>query len=377
MGTAVKKPAVGANVPPPPPGWLGLTVIQKSRCVNLKDVLSYELSSVPLSLANPDGTLAKTTKVSLFHSLEPMIPMVSVCSLNSPVIFDGMVLLQKIPPNLKTFGEISDYLLRKILSGSANTAYFVTDHYLPRSIKSMERNRRSMIGTIRVIPKRRDQPKPKQFQRFLTNADNKLDLIKFLVNEWSTNDSHVTVFKDKTMFITLEAKAYSIKVFRGSMKIDPVPELESQQEEADTKMFLCAAHASSWRFESVKIVTVDSDVAILSIYYQKRLDLSIHLEMGTGTKTKLFDIKNNEIDDDLQEILPSLHALTGCDSTSCFNGIGKIKSKTVLMSDERFVDAAKLLGESDEVSNDVEEIIEEYVCRLYGSSLQSVNEARY
>lgn len=354
-----------------------LMVIQKSRCVHLKDVLCYELSSVPLSLANPDGSLAKTTKVNLFHSLEPLIPMISVCSPNSPVIFDGMVLLQKIPPNLKTFGEISDYLLKKILSGSANTAYFVTDHYLPHSIKTMERNRRSMVGTIRVIPKRRDQPKPKQFQRFLTNAENKLDLIKFLVSEWSTNDRHVAVFKDKIIFITVEDKAFSIKVSRGSMKIDPVPELESQQEEADTKMFLCAAHASSWGYESVKIVTVDSDVAILSIYYQKRLDLSIYLEMGTGTKTKLFDIKNNEIDDDLQEVLPSLHALTGCDSTSCFNGVGKVKSKTILMSDERFVAAAKLLGECDEVSNDVEGIIEEYVCKLYGSSLTSVNQTRY
>ena len=100
--------------------------------MNLKDVLGYELSSVPLSLANPDGTLAKTTKVNQFHSLEPLI---SVSPSNCPAIFDGMVLLQKIPSNLKTFGEISDYLLRKILSGSANSAYFVTDHYLPHSIR--------------------------------------------------------------------------------------------------------------------------------------------------------------------------------------------------------------------------------------------------
>lgn len=94
--------------------------------------------------------------------------------------------------------------------------------------------------------------------------------------------------------------------------------------------------------------------------------------MGTGTKTKLFVIKNNKIDDDLQEVLPSLHALTGCDFTSCFNGIGKVKSKSILMEDERFMDAAKLLGELDEVFNDVEDILEEYVCKLYGSLLTSL-----
>ena len=36
----------------------------KSAGIDLKDVLSYELASVPLSLANLDGTLRKTPKRS-------------------------------------------------------------------------------------------------------------------------------------------------------------------------------------------------------------------------------------------------------------------------------------------------------------------------
>ena len=39
-----------------------LLVAVKNRDINLKEVLSYELCSVPISLAHPDGSLRKTTK---------------------------------------------------------------------------------------------------------------------------------------------------------------------------------------------------------------------------------------------------------------------------------------------------------------------------
>ena len=162
------------------------------------------------------------------------------------------------------------------------------------------------------------------------------------------------------------------------MRVDPVPELQSKQEEADTKMFLCAKHAASLGFESVNIITVDSDVAILSLYYQRRIDLSIYLEFGTGRKTSLFDIASNDVDDDLKEVLPALHALTGCDSTSCFSGQGKAKCLKVLLSDDRFVDVAKLLGEDTELSLSVREVLEEFICHLYGIKYESdINLARY
>ena len=68
---------------------------------------------------------------------------------NCPQKLDGMVLLQKLPKILKTFGDISDYLLMKLLDGSTRVAFFVTDYYLEDSIKSMERDSRSAYGTIR------------------------------------------------------------------------------------------------------------------------------------------------------------------------------------------------------------------------------------
>ena len=66
------------------------------------------------------------------------------------------------------------------------------------------------------------------------------------------------------------------------------------------------------------------------------------------------------------------------DSTSCFTGQCEIKSLKILKSDGRFVDAAKLLGEYLELSPTVEEVLEEFTCRLCGvKEYSEVNNARY
>ena len=76
--------------------------------------------------------------------------------IGSAQIYDGMVLLQqleKVP--LATFGDVSEYILRRILSHNALTTYFVTDQYIDGSIKSYERERRAQSGTIRINIERR------------------------------------------------------------------------------------------------------------------------------------------------------------------------------------------------------------------------------
>ena len=355
-----------------------LLVIQKSRNVSIKEVLSFELSPVPLALANPDATLSKTAKSKLFTSLSEFIDIIATVPINTAKIYDGMVLLQKIPPTLETFGDLSDYLLKTIMHGSCRVSFFVTDHYLPKSVKSMERDRRSNIGLLRMIASRRDQPRPKQFDKFLRHSSNKLDLIKFLVNDWSTNNQHALILNEKEVYVTCEDKAYCITASRGLVSKTPVPDLSCQQEEADTKMFLCSQYAAHLGFDSVKIITVDSDVAILALYFQTQLEVSIYLEMGTGSRTKIFNIASNTIPDTVKKALPALHALSGCDSTSCFNGLGKVKCLKVMQSDERFLDAASLVGEDKNLSSTVKEVLEEFVCKLYGAKQDvEINEARY
>ena len=129
--------------------------------MDLKEVLEYELGSLPFSLANFDGTLKKCAKSNLFNHLEVSMPVCEDEPFRTPKIYDGMVLLQKLPPMLQTFGDVSDYLVRKILQGSARIAFFVTDYYLDNSVKSMERDRRSATGSLRMSVMRQEQKMPK------------------------------------------------------------------------------------------------------------------------------------------------------------------------------------------------------------------------
>ena len=99
-------------------------------------------------------------------------------------------------------------------------------------------------------------------------------------------------------------------------------ELSSQQEESDTKMFLAARYAFELGFERVNIISIDTDVAVLAVYYQSILDGKIFLEYGTATNVQKFDISSNSLNESLVKALPGIHALSGCDSTSCFSGKG-------------------------------------------------------
>ena len=127
-----------------------LLSIQRTRNIDLREVMRYELGALPLSMANCDGTLRKTQKSKLFKHLETTFSEVENLPANCPKIFDGMVLPQKLPPALNTFGEVSDYLLKMILHGCSRVAFFVTDFYLEDSVKSMERDRRLASGSLRI-----------------------------------------------------------------------------------------------------------------------------------------------------------------------------------------------------------------------------------
>ena len=74
---------------------------------------------------------------------------------NSPKIFDGMVLLQKLPRKQVT--NVSDNLSANIASGTSRVFFFTTDYYLNWSVQTIERDRRSTYGTIRIKVMKKEQ----------------------------------------------------------------------------------------------------------------------------------------------------------------------------------------------------------------------------
>ena len=99
--------------------------------------------------------------------------------------------------------------------------------------------------------------------------------------------------------------------------------LSSEQEEADTKLSLCAQFAFDIGFERVidfDIIAVDTGVATLGMYFQSMPNGKIYLQYGISLAKTLYDLSENSFDRSLVRALPGLHAFRGCDTTSCFEG---------------------------------------------------------
>ena len=65
-------------------------------------------------------------------------------------IVDGMVILQQLPTELARFGHISDHILHRVTMEQSRIIFFVTDRYVPSSIKSIEREVRGNLGKFKL-----------------------------------------------------------------------------------------------------------------------------------------------------------------------------------------------------------------------------------
>ena len=74
-----------------------------------------------------------------------------------------------------------------------------------------------------------------------------------------------------------------------------------------------------------------------------------------------------------------LHALTGCDTVSAFNGKGKVRPMKLLLKSPDFCDVLSKLGELWEVTEELVENIERFVCAIYGNrkKIAKVDEMRH
>ena len=121
-----------------------MAVISYSRNLDMKEVLSHPLGSIPWSLATADGTLRKTNKAVLSNNLEKESTPSEEIPENSSCIIDAMSLVQKIKGKQKTFKEVAETLFRKAMSEkvSCNRVDLVFDVYKEKSIKNAERRNR-------------------------------------------------------------------------------------------------------------------------------------------------------------------------------------------------------------------------------------------
>jgi len=113
--------------------------------------------------------------------------------------------------------------------------HIVFDQYWDVSIKAEERAcRGSLSASLEVKIHGPSTPVPKQWEKFIPNPQNKINLYDFL-SESFCNLERQQLPPDKTLFIGGGFKDGRWAVMVGSGHCEDVNDLESNHEEADTR----------------------------------------------------------------------------------------------------------------------------------------------
>ena len=54
------------------------------------------------------------------------------------------------------------------------------------------------------------------------------------------------------------------------------------------------------------------------MYLQSSIQEEIYLDYGTSAELAIFNVSGNSLEKEMVNALPGIHAISGCDSTSCF-----------------------------------------------------------
>ena len=299
-----------------------LLLVAKSRDVDLQNVLSYCLGAYPLSLASVNGSLLKTVKSRLADLLEresgnPYVDLTHIPDDNA-LIVDAMAVVQCLKGNWKTFGDFADsvfkFLMKLAQDCRALRLDFVADQYPALSIKNTERARRASQGVQQVHIYGQEQNIPKQWKKFLSSGENKESLLEFFIKHWKSYKSR-QFDSVSVLYATSKDKCYVYHPNRSGddpVRTDSFPPLDSNHEEADTRLLLHAKHAAS-TYDTVIIRSPDTDVLVLCTAMQQFIVKDVHMMTGSGNKFRCIHINTicEELGDNTCKCLLGFHAFSG------------------------------------------------------------------
>ena len=166
------------------------------------------------------------------------------------------------------------------------------------------------------------------------------------------------------------------------MTTTAVASMRNEHEEADTRIVLHLQYINDQRPEANVVVRCnDTDVLIILIHHMKRFSIKVWMDTGANADntrhyidvTKLYKALPS-----MAEVLPAIHAFTGCDYTAAFMRKGKVKPYEKVEAQEVYRDFFFKFGQNIILPEGVVEEAERFVCMLYGKpKLSKLSEARY
>ena len=183
--------------------------------------------------------------------------------------------------------------------------------------------------------------KPRDWKTFLSNADNKRQLISVLLKVWGS-DKLAYKLKNRHVICIREGDAFLLPSEDGKKtEIIEIQELSSSQEETDSRVILYCRYGKNIGYIYIRVKSPDTCLFFILLHYaQSFTETTILYETGKGTKKRLINMNNiaEKFSQEECSALLGLHAFTGCDTCSAFKGIGKIKPIKVLQKNAKFND---------------------------------------
>ena len=228
----------------------------------------------------------------------------------------------------------------------------LSDQYHQNSIKTGTRaKRRTTLCKTRTIINSKDVKLPRNWNSFIEVDENKSNLTQFLSDELEKEvhpDGQEVVISGG--FDDLE------KVV--STGRNDVSHLQADHEEADPQILLHLADATNKGYERLIFQCRDTDVLLLLLAFTQQLSQEIWLKSGTKKKPRYIKVHKIKLPQEILKGSLAFQAVTGCDTTSQFTGIGKRFSWKVFHLLHK-------LGDDEMLKEFILSSVEQFVCRLY------------
>ena len=178
------------------------------------------------------------------------------------------------------------------------------------------------------------------------NISNKQDLIALFASYLKSESS---VSRNIPVYFNKKDESWCVRQGIPSRLAD------CNHEEADTKMMVFALREDT----DVVIVARDTDVLILMIYiYAKRkITSNLYMKYAAGKYANIGKIVEY-LGIDLSLKLVHIHAVTGCDTTSYFYGVGKMKVLNKCKKEPKLLSLLNDLGAADGLPAQYKDIVE-------------------
>ena len=310
-----------------------------SACVNgppQQSVFAHELATVAPALFHDDGSMCKSQKSQLAKHLIQMNPDVCTKDYNKsvPKVIDGCALIHQIPwPKVGTMGNVCELYISVVKRGRDEQVltWVIFDSYEIKTTKDSEQKRRKLHhAQAPDILVSVQTPVPRNKTAFLANMKNKQNFIKLL----------------------------------GTLLEEAGIPVKHAGEEGDADVVIVHKVLQlAQEYKEVFVQAEDTDILILLLYH---LQEKTTVFMVTRQRTIAIHSLHQSLGKELCKSLLFVHAMSGCDTTSAFFGMGKLKTMNILTSSAEVRQQMKLFGDISADKETIGNVGEKFVVSLYG-----------